>query len=154
MVCKYCNQEMTVAESCPTFPFEWIGGEVFERVTFHDENKRCHDCGIVNGVNLHHPGCDVEECPKCGGQVIGCECGFDEDHTEYPDRILLEVAKKKDLHLTWADLRDWLNKQPDETLKQDVTVYTQEDGEFRPGIGFTRTIEDDVLDAGHLYLFV
>lgn len=153
MVCKYCNQEMNVAESC-TFPFECIGGEVFDRVTFHDDNKRCHDCGIVNGGNLHHPGCDVEECAKCGGQAIGCNCGFDENHTEYPNRILLEVVRDKDSRLTWAGLRDWLNKQPDETLQQDVTVCNQEDGEFRPGIGFTRAVVGDILDEGHLYILV
>lgn len=34
---------------------------------------RCHDCGVVDG-GIHHPGCDAEECPKCGGQIISCDC--------------------------------------------------------------------------------
>jgi hypothetical protein len=38
--------------------------------------ERCHDCGAPLGL-LHHPGCDMEECPNCGGQAICCECSQD-----------------------------------------------------------------------------
>lgn len=41
---------------------------------------RCHDCGCQEG-ELHKRGCDVERCPKCGSQLIGCEHG---DET-FPD---------------------------------------------------------------------
>src|SRR5262249_14094682 len=33
----------------------------------------CHDCGVAHG-GYHHPGCDVEECPRCGRQLISCNC--------------------------------------------------------------------------------
>src|SRR5260370_6481866 len=33
----------------------------------------CHDCGVVKG-QYHADGCDVEECPKCHGQYLGCWC--------------------------------------------------------------------------------
>jgi len=35
--------------------------------------ERCHDCGAKDG-HFHHPGCDWEECPRCHGQLIGCDC--------------------------------------------------------------------------------
>jgi hypothetical protein len=33
----------------------------------------CHDCAVVQG-QLHVPGCDVEQCPRCEGQLITCPC--------------------------------------------------------------------------------
>ncbi len=34
---------------------------------------RCHDCGVKLG-EVHSQLCDVQECPQCGGQLIGCDC--------------------------------------------------------------------------------
>jgi hypothetical protein len=34
---------------------------------------RCPDCNIAPG-GKHHPNCDYEKCPKCGGQLISCDC--------------------------------------------------------------------------------
>lgn len=33
----------------------------------------CHDCKAEPG-ELHQDGCDVEQCPACGGQMITCGC--------------------------------------------------------------------------------
>jgi hypothetical protein len=38
-----------------------------------DPNIRCHDCGVAAG-GFHHVGCDMEICPRCGGQFFGCAC--------------------------------------------------------------------------------
>lgn len=35
--------------------------------------ENCPDCNAPKG-GYHHPGCDDEECPRCGLQAIGCEC--------------------------------------------------------------------------------
>jgi hypothetical protein len=42
------------------------------------EPDRCPDCNSRRG-EFHHPGCDNEECPKCGFQAIGCSCNDDYD---------------------------------------------------------------------------
>lgn len=65
-----------------------IGGKSYPRVVYGDElgdwgaeRGPCHDCGAING-QFHVAGCDVEQCPKCGGQSIGCMCSDDD---EQPD---------------------------------------------------------------------
>lgn len=40
-------------------------------------NRTCHDCGVQMG-EYHRTGCDWEECPRCGGQYISCDCETEE----------------------------------------------------------------------------
>ncbi len=74
-VCEYCRREMTKAVGCKCIPFR------YERKTYKpikfgfdgmgSPGDRCGDCGALYG-HYHHPGCDLERCPICGGQVISC----------------------------------------------------------------------------------
>jgi hypothetical protein len=68
-------------------------GKEMDRVRYGAEeedwgaNERpCHDCYVVKG-EFHVPGCDVERCPLCGGQVLGCDC-------EWPGHECREPATK------------------------------------------------------------
>jgi hypothetical protein len=38
-----------------------------------DFPEKCPDCGALKGEKHIH-GCDIEECPICGNQLIGCSC--------------------------------------------------------------------------------
>jgi hypothetical protein len=65
-------------------------GKLYRRIKYGKENyivdgKKifiadvpCHDCGAVEG-QYHCDGCDVEQCPRCLGQYLGCSCKLDSD---------------------------------------------------------------------------
>jgi len=77
--CGQCNQELSgpnAADSCTSDPIKFDGDpKKYPPSTYHfdEPSGRCHDCNIKHG-GFHHAGCDVERCPKCGGQLISCDC--------------------------------------------------------------------------------
>jgi hypothetical protein len=87
-ICKFCEQEMHEASGCVLNPINTVDG-LLEPIKFGDEKDpwrkeyatkvlRCGDCATTPG-NYHHAGCDIEECPRCGGQILSCDCLIEED---------------------------------------------------------------------------
>lgn len=83
-ICEWCKMAMT-GMTCPANTvIEFPDGEKLPAIPFTGPG-RCHDCGVA-ACGYHHPGCDVERCPKCGGQLISCGCLDDEDdYDDYDD---------------------------------------------------------------------
>jgi hypothetical protein len=61
-----------------------IGGKLRPRIRYdekqdwwEDGQQPCHDCAVLK-TQFHVPNCAVEQCPNCGGQVIGCGCSYDD----------------------------------------------------------------------------
>jgi len=71
---------MREAETC-TDAYVTIDGVDYPRTRLDIVDAvqgRCGDCGVTVGA-LHHPGCDMECCPKCGRQQISCGCPVEKD---------------------------------------------------------------------------
>lgn len=73
-ICVWCGQEMTSRKTLTCFvqSMGFPDGKRLPCVPWMGE-ERCHDCGVVHEGH-HHPGCDMEICPRCGGQLISCGC--------------------------------------------------------------------------------
>jgi hypothetical protein len=89
-VCTWCDREMTTALSCSANALHRDGVR-FEMVRWGEEpgwgaDERCGDCGTMPG-GFHHLGCDVQQCPVCGGQMLSCGCRFDEDGPREDDEL-------------------------------------------------------------------
>jgi hypothetical protein len=74
MVASFWPAKLARAQARTTFTVEIprirYGDESYD---WHADATPCHDCNAVKG-EYHVDGCDVEECPVCRGQALGCEC--------------------------------------------------------------------------------
>jgi hypothetical protein len=79
--CQDCGKEMKTAYGCdPKKGYIVFKTKMYKRNLCNEREShhgRCHDCGAKSGY-LHHNGCDMESCPKCGGQLLSCDCGGNE----------------------------------------------------------------------------
>ena len=89
LFCPWCGEHSGEVRGCreDALPYR-VDGEVrfFEPVRYGSPREgwmeagvsapvSCHDCGCEHG-RVHHDGCDVQVCPVCGGQFIGCDCAL------------------------------------------------------------------------------
>ena len=51
-----------------------IQGEIWKRTPCDEKECKCGDCGAEAG-QYHYFNCDMERCPRCGCQLISCDCG-------------------------------------------------------------------------------
>lgn len=83
--CAACGVEMESGQGCQVTQLT-IDRRVLERVPLGSEGEEwwlgtepprsCHDCGVTTG-GIHHVMCDMEMCPACGEQLLGCGCELD-----------------------------------------------------------------------------
>ena len=79
--CSWCEQNMLKADDCTENRIvEYPDGTSLPSIPYldDDDGQRCHDCNVLVG-NYHHPSCDMERCPRCGGQLISCGCLDEEE---------------------------------------------------------------------------
>jgi hypothetical protein len=50
-----------------------INSTYLDRLGYAGDESACGDCGALKG-EVHIPGCDLEECPSCKGQLSSCAC--------------------------------------------------------------------------------
>lgn len=81
--CSWCLAEMTTVELCTVDAFHRNGSRISlipygQEPGWPSSRTTCDDCGVARG-GWHHPGCDIQRCPSCGGQLLSCGCLFDQD---------------------------------------------------------------------------
>ncbi len=71
-------------QAAQSFTHYHDGTEAFARVPYGQEtfwnsiiapSQPCPCCSTLQG-QLHEPLCEYEQCPKCGQQVMSCDCPF------------------------------------------------------------------------------
>lgn len=81
-ICLSCRKEIwdPSVTTCEGNAFiEYPDGQALERISYNPKTLhlptwfRCPDCNVIPG-GIHHMNCDQEHCPKCGGQLISCDC--------------------------------------------------------------------------------
>jgi hypothetical protein len=123
-----------------------------------NNNKTCRDCGVSPG-QLHTPGCDVERCPRCGGQAIGCVCiyevfGINPDTMEEKHPDIYFDGPTDEMYEKWD--RDWEHRRMPWTGEWPGVAECREFGWYskRKAVGWEPCDQDDPAaseDLNRLY---
>lgn len=79
-ICTWCQQEMHDRIGCNLTVFgDFEDLQPRRRIPFGKEmgsvgqQEHCPDC--LSPIDaFHHPGCDIEQCPRCDKQAVTCGC--------------------------------------------------------------------------------
>jgi hypothetical protein len=81
-VCPVCHQKEAPGQGC-VIDTVFCNGRSYDRVKAGDEalyadtdisdDVTCPGCNVSMG-QLHHWGCEIEECPRCHKPIFGCDC--------------------------------------------------------------------------------
>lgn len=96
--CLFCRNKLKISACCRA-KFMEIDDEPFERIPNDsgEEMDICGDCDAELG-ELHHMGCDMEQCPACRGQLISCDCnkqGFFDSLDSYKTAVKQKGYRRK-----------------------------------------------------------
>lgn len=111
--CFLCEYDMTEVTTCdPGRTITFADGEEADPIPYGEERSHekvpdaelpgtCHDCGVSLG-STHHPGCDMEECPRWANgddrcdhhQYFICACETDEKAEIWDDSDPVETREK------------------------------------------------------------
>lgn len=72
----------------------------------------CHDCGVVEGA-IHQLGCDNEDCPWCGHQLISCGCVYEKLEIDVsPGTWAYSNGLRKSQYKKWESLLNEAGRIP------------------------------------------
>ncbi|MDD5205866.1 MAG: hypothetical protein PHS17_10615, partial [Desulfobacterales bacterium] len=81
-ICEVCGKDIEKVHGCIESNV-YIDGRWYTRKRYTNDNVNalleadlhCGDCGVEPG-KYHHWGCNMEQCPRGGRQLISCECNM------------------------------------------------------------------------------
>jgi hypothetical protein len=76
----------------------------YQQVAFGSEqgdkgSGNCSYCG-VRPRGFHHPGCEVEQCPRCDGQLFACDCWA--RYRVQPPWVMVGIATLAVILVVWS----------------------------------------------------